>query len=149
MPERQSLVTLSLLYLGLTASRLSLPAVSRLTGLSPRTYLAVAPFISALLLGVGVLSENVTLYIVLSALSALVAGAFIPIAISTACELMAGNTTGASTYMNLAMLIGNSISPPLIGAIGGAFNMGAGLLVPVTALILCGVCACLLSRKAA
>ncbi len=145
-PERQSLVTLSLLYLGLTASRLLLPVIKRLTGFSSRTYLSVAPLISAALLFGGVLSENATAYIILSALSSLVAGAFIPIAISCACEIMVGNTTGASTYMNLAMLIGNSVSSPLIGAVGGAFNTGVGMLIPATALIFCGVFA-LVGRK--
>ncbi len=141
-PEKQKLFTLSLLYVGLTVSRLVLPTVSRITGLSSRTYLAFAPIISSALLFGGILAGNATVYIVLSAISSLIAGAFIPIALSVGCEIMAGNTTGASTYMNLAMLIGNSVSSPLIGAVGGAFGMNIGMLIPATAILLCGVCAC-------
>lgn len=140
-------LTLSLLYLGLTTSRLSMPALRKLFGLSPRTYLAFAPFISSALLFVGVMSQKGTAYIVLSALSSFVAGAFIPIAISLACELMVGNTTGASTYMNLAMLIGNSIASPLIGAVGGAFGIKLGMIISPVALAVCGAFAAFANKK--
>lgn len=140
-------MTLSLLYLGLTACRLLLPVIQRVSGITPRTYLAFAPFISAALLFAGVICGNATAYVVLSALSSLIAGAFIPIAISVACEIMAGNTTGASTYMNLAMLIGNSVTSPLVGAVGGAFGIGIGMLIPPTALVICGIFSCIKKKS--
>lgn len=140
-------LTLSLLYLGLTASRLSMPALRKFFKFEAKVYLAFSPFVSSLLLFAGVLSKNATAYIILSALSAFVAGAFIPIAISLACEIMPGNTTGASTYMNLAMLLGNSVSSPLIGAVGGAFGIGTGMLIPPAALVLCGIFAAFASKK--
>lgn len=140
-------MTLSLLYLGLTACRLLLPAIQRTCGITPRTYLTFSPFVSAAILFIGVVSGNATVYIIFSALSSLIAGAFIPIAISAACEIMSGNTTGASTYMNLAMLIGNSVASPLLGAIGGACGIGVGMLIPPAALIICGVCAAFSNRK--
>lgn len=138
IPEGKKALTLSLLYLGLTVSRLLMPVIERTCKLTPRVYLAYAPFISAALLFAGVMSGNAVAYIILSALSAFVAGAFIPIAISVACEIMTGNSTGASTYMNLAMLIGNSVASPLIGALGGAFGIGLGMLIPPLALTVCG-----------
>ncbi len=140
-------ITLSLLYLGLTASRLSMPVLRKFFSLNSRTYLAFAPLIASGLLFVGVLSQNGTAYIIMSALSSFVAGAFIPIAISLACEIMVGNTTGASTYMNLAMLIGNSIASPLIGAVGGAFGIEIGMFIPPVALAVCGIFAAFSNKK--
>lgn len=130
--ESRGAVTLSLLYLGLTASRLVLP----LLHISPRAYLRVAPVLSALVLFAGVISGNGVVYVVLMAISALVAGAFIPVAISLACELMPGRTTGASTWINLVMLLGNSVASPLIGAVSGSFGIAAAMMIPPVALLL-------------
>lgn len=140
-------LTLSLLYLGLTVSRLSMPDLRKFFKLSSRTYLTFAPFIASGLLFIGVLSQNGTVYIIMSAISSFVAGAFIPITISLACELMVGNTTGASTYMNLAMLIGNSVASPLIGAVGGAYGIGIGMIIPPVALAVCGVFVAFANKK--
>lgn len=129
-------LTLSLLYVGLTASRLLLP----LLHIKPKTYLRVAPIISAVMLLLAVVSGNIVIYVIFASISALVSGAFIPVAISCACEMLPGNTTGASTLMNLSMLIGNGISAPLIGAVSGAFGLSVGMFIPVTALTLAFVC---------
>lgn len=134
--EGRAALTLSLLYLGLTASRLLLP----LLHIPPKLYLRAAPVASALLLAVGVLSGNGIVYIITSALSSFISGAFIPVAISTACELMPGRTTGASTWMNLTMLVGNGIASPLIGAVSGSLGLGIAMLIPPIALVLAFAC---------
>lgn len=130
--KEASAVTLSLLYLGLTLCRLLLP----LLRIDNDAYLRFSPVISAVLLGAGVLSNNAVAYMILSSLSALVSGAFIPVAISSACRLMPDNTTGASTVMNLSMLVGNGISAPLIGAAFKYLGIRSGMLIPVLTLIL-------------
>lgn len=130
--EDGAALTLSMLYLGLTASRLILP----LLHIKPTLYLRISPILSAVLLAVGVALGNGVVYIVCAALSSFIAGAFIPVAISEACELMPGRTTGASTWMNLAMLAGNGIASPLIGAVSGSLGLGIAMMIPPTALLL-------------
>lgn len=130
--EDGAALTLSMLYLGLTASRLILP----LLHIKPTLYLRISPIVSAVLLAVGVALGNGVVYIVCAALSSFIAGAFIPVAISEACELMPGRTTGASTWMNLAMLAGNGIASPLIGAVSGSLGLGIAMMIPPTALLL-------------
>ncbi len=134
--EGGTTVTLSLLYLGLTASRLALP----LLHIPPRMYLRFAPIISSVLLAVGIISGNSLVYIICASLAALISGGFIPVAISEACVLLPESTTGASTWMNLLMMTGNMVSPPLIGAISGSFGIGAALFVPAAALALAAAC---------
>ncbi len=130
--DESAALTLSMLYLGLTASRLVLP----LLHVKPTLYLRISPVASAVLLGAGVAAGNGIVYIVCAALSSLIAGAFIPVAISEACKLMPGRTTGASTWMNLAMLAGNGIASPMIGAVSGSLGLGAAMMIPPIALAL-------------
>ncbi len=124
-------LALAFLYAGLTGSRLIVP----LLRVRPMVYICGSCALAAAILAVGLCSGNAAVMCGCVLACSLVSGAFIPVALGTACAGFSSNTLLASTLMNLCMLAGNCISSPLIGAIEARAGMRWGMAVCVVALL--------------
>lgn len=106
-------LTLSLIFLGMTAGRLVTP----LTGIGPMTYLKIMGFVAWALLSAALLSGSGSVTVALICLAFFLSGSMLPFALNAACQLNRKNTMLASTILFLSMYIGQAICAPLIGAI--------------------------------
>ena len=106
-------ITLSLVYLGVTAGRLLTP----LTGIRPMPYLKTTGFIAWALLSVALITGSGVATAALTCVAFLLSGSMLPFAINEACARNRENTMLASTIFFLALYVGQAVSAPLIGAI--------------------------------
>ncbi len=111
--ERLGDLTLSLVYLGVTAGRLATP----LTGIGQMTYLKLMGFAAWALLSAALLIGSGPATVALICLAFFLSGSMLPFALNAACQLNRRNTMLASTILFFAMYVGQAISAPLIGAI--------------------------------
>ncbi|MBQ2955604.1 MAG: MFS transporter [Clostridia bacterium] len=135
--EQLGAITLSLFWMGMTACRLIAPFVK----ISPVRYIQTTAIAGAVILLPGILSGNAYLMCGAAVISALLAGAAIPMMIHVSCERFSENTMLASTAILLCVYAGQALGPAVIGQMEGAFTIGAGLLMTVAALGLSGACA--------
>ncbi len=106
-------LTLSLVYLGITAGRLVTP----LTGIAQMAYLKLMGFVAWAILTVALLIGSGIATVVLICLAFFLSGSMLPFALNAACQLNRRNTMLASTMLFLALYIGQAICAPLIGAV--------------------------------
>ncbi len=138
-------LSLSLLYAGITGSRLIVSAIR----IPPYTYMRRSCVLGAMAMGIGLIAQNAYVMCGAVVLCALLSGSVIPVAIGTACSEFSSNTMLASALMMLAMLIGNSISSPLIGMVEARSGMTWGMSIPAAALMLCGLIVLFAQRRLA
>lgn len=124
-------LALAFLYAGLTLSRLIVP----LMRVKAMTYIGGGCVLGALTLGIGLSFESAALMCGCVLACATISGAMIPVVIATACSEFSSNTLLASTLANLAMLAGNCVASPLIGAIEARAGMRWGMAVCALALV--------------
>jgi FHS family Na+ dependent glucose MFS transporter 1 len=106
-------LTLSLVYLGITAGRLVTP----LTGIGQTTYLKLMGFVAWALLSAALLIGSGGATVALICLAFFLSGSMLPFALSAACQLNRRNTMLASTILFFALYVGQTICAPLIGAV--------------------------------
>jgi fucose permease len=111
--EKLGDLTLSLVFLGVTAGRLATP----LTGIGQMAYLKTMGFFAWALLSAALLIGSGPATVALICLAFFLSGSMLPYALNVACQLNRKNTMLASTLLFLAMYIGQAICAPLIGAI--------------------------------
>jgi fucose permease len=111
--EKLGDLTLSLVFLGVTAGRLATP----LTGIGQMAYLKTMGFLAWALLSTALLIGSGPATVALICLAFFLSGSMLPYALNVACQLNRKNTMLASTLLFLAMYIGQAICAPLIGAI--------------------------------
>ncbi|MGI6238472.1 MAG: MFS transporter [Christensenellales bacterium] len=127
-------ISLSLLFLGVTAGRLITP----FTGIDQMTYLKYAGLVAWALLSLGLVIGSGAATLALICLAFLLSGATLPYALNAACAYNRQNTMLASTMLFFSMYIGQAIGAPLVGAI----EARAGL---ITAMAVCYLFAALAS----
>lgn len=130
-------VTLSVFWLGMTLCRLLAPMVK----ISPLRYIQISGMISAIVLAAGILSGNAYVMCAAAVLTALLAGAVIPMILHVSCERFTVNTMLATTVVLLCVYAGQALGPVVIGQMEGALNIGSGLLTCALAIGLSGVAA--------
>ena len=129
-------LSLSLMFFGVMLSRLTLafapiPPVKyiRYAGLASGCFLLAAlPFQSGVIMCIGIF------------LSGACFGAFIPCTLDVGCALTPESSMFATTAMMLAVYLGQAVAPPVIGALGAAFNLHAGILFCIAFTFLCSLC---------
>jgi fucose permease len=127
-------LALSVFWLGMTASRLLSPFIR----LSPIMQIRWFSLAAALVLAIGLLVSNALFICAASALTGLLAGAAIPLAIHVACERFRDNTMMASASILLVLYVAQIICPPLMGIAETTFGLKWAMAVCPAALALCG-----------
>jgi len=117
-------IALSVFWLGMTLCRLLAPLVK----ISPLRYIQFSGLISAVVLAAGILSGNAYVMCAAAVLTALLAGAVIPMILHVSCERFPVNTMLATTVVLLCVYAGQALGPVIIGQMEGALNIGSGLL---------------------
>ena len=130
-------ITLSLFWLGMTACRLLAPFVK----VSPVRYIQAATLISAAVLTGGIRSGNAYVMCAAAVITALLAGAVIPMILHVSCERFSENTLLATTAILLCVYAGQALGPAVIGQMEAASSIGAGLLTCAAAVWLSGLAA--------
>lgn len=128
-------LSLSLMFLGVMISRLTLAFAPvspvkyiRFAGAAAGLFLLAAlPFRSGAIMCGGVF------------LSGICFGAFIPCTLDVGCAATPESTMFATTAMMLAVYLGQAVAPPIIGALGAAFSLHAGVAFCVVFTFLCSL----------
>lgn len=128
-------ITLSMFWLGMTACRLIAPSIR----ISPVRYIRITALVGGAALATGVLSGNAYVMCGTAVLSALLAGAVIPMTLHVSCERFSENTMLATTAVLLCVYAGQALGPAVIGQMEGALSIGAGILTCAITLALSGV----------
>lgn len=128
-------LSLSLMFFGVMISRLSLAFLP----IPPMTYirwsgaaaglflLAALPLRSGAVMCAGVFASGVCF------------GAFIPCTLNVGCAATPESSMFATTAMMLAVYLGQAVAPPIIGALGAAFSLHAGMAFCVAFTLLASV----------
>jgi len=130
-------VALSLFWLGMTACRLLAPFVK----VSPVRYIQISGILSALVLTAGVMSGNAYAMCACAVLTALLAGAVIPMILHVSCDRFPENTLLATTAVLLCVYAGQALGPAVIGQMESMFSIGAGVLTCAATIGLSGIAA--------
>ena len=130
-------IALSVFWLGMTICRLLAPMVR----ISPLRYIQLSGLISALVLAAGILSGNAYIMCAAAVLTALLAGAVIPMILHVSCERFQINTMLATTVVLLCVYAGQALGPVVIGQMEGALSIGSGLLTCALTIGLSGAAA--------
>lgn len=130
-------ITLSVFWLGMTLCRLLAPMVK----ISPLRYIQVSGLLSAAVLAAGILSGNAYGMCAAAVITALLAGAVIPMVLHVSCEQFPQNTMLATTAVLLCVYAGQAMGPAVIGQMEGALSIGGGLLTCAAAIGLSGAVA--------
>ena len=117
-------ITLSAFWMGMTVCRLLAPMLK----ISPLRYIQVSGGASAVVLAAGILSGNAYVMCGAAVITALLAGAVIPMILHVSCERFSENTMLATTAVLLCVYAGQALGPAVIGQMEGALSIGAGLL---------------------
>ncbi len=130
-------IALSLFWLGMTACRLLAPYVK----ISPVRYIQATGVLSAVILAAGVLSGNAYVMCGCAVLTAVLAGAVIPMILHVSCDRFAENTMLATTAVLLCVYAGQALGPAVIGQMEAGLSIGAGLLTCAASIGLSGLAA--------
>lgn len=130
-------IALSVFWLGMTICRLLAPMVR----ISPLRYIQLSGLISALVLAAGILSGNAYIMCAAAVLTALLAGAVIPMILHVSCERFQINTMLATTVVLLCVYAGQALGPVVIGQMEGALSIGSGLFTCALTIGLSGAAA--------
>ena len=130
-------VTLSVFWLGMTVSRLAAPMLK----ISPIRYIQGSGVLAAVVLAAGILSGNAYVMCAAAVISALLAGAVIPMILHISCDRFAENTMLATTAGLLCVYAGQALGPLVIGQMEGALGIGGGLMTCAAAVGLSGLSA--------
>ena len=130
-------LSLSLFWLGLTASRL----ISPLIRLRPTTLIRIACYATSAILAVGIAASNAAFLCAAGAVAGLFSGAIIPLLLHVACRQYPSNTLLATTFLFLALYSAQSVFPPMMGYIESVGGLRLAMLVCPAALFGCGLAA--------
>ena len=130
-------IALSLFWLGMTACRLLAPFVK----VSPVRYIQITCMVSAAVLAAGILSGNAYAMCICAVLTAVLAGAVIPMILHVSCERFAENTMLATTAVLLCVYAGQALGPAVIGQMEAGLTIGWGLMTCAAAVGLSGLAA--------
>lgn len=130
-------ITLSLFWMGMTVCRLAAPFLK----VSPVRYIQVSGIASAIVLAGGVLSGNAYVMCAAAVLTALMAGAVIPMMLHVSCERFSENTMLATTAILLCVYAGQAMGPAVIGQMEAGMSIAVGLLTCAAAIGLSGLAA--------
>jgi len=128
-------LSLSLMFFGVMVSRLTLAFAPinpvkyiKFAGLASGLFLLAAlPFRSGIVMCIGIFASGVCF------------GAFIPCTLDVGCALTPESTMFATTAMMLAVYLGQAVAPPIIGALGAAFNLHVGIAFCAAFTFLCSL----------
>jgi len=107
--------------------------------ITPVRYIRLTCVLGGAALAAGVLSGNAAVMCGATVLSALLAGAVIPMILHVSCERFSENTMLATTAVLLCVYAGQALGPAVIGQMEGALSIGAGILACAVMLALSGV----------
>lgn len=141
--EKLGDLTLSLVYVGVTAGRLLTP----ISGIGQMTYLKTMGFAAWALLSAALLTGSGPATVALICLAFFLSGSMLPFALNAACQLNRKNTLLASTMLFFAMYVGQAICAPLIGAIEARAGLPIAMEVCYLFVAVCSVCAIVGERK--
>lgn len=128
-------ISLSLFWLGITLCRTFSPMLK----ITPLRYLQVSCIIGAAVLVPGVLSGNAYIMGAAAALTALLAGAYIPMTLHLCCDRFRENTMLVTTAVLLCVYGGQALGPALIGKIESLSSIAYAMLTTPVALALSGI----------
>ena len=128
-------LSLSLMFFGVMLSRLILAFAPispvkyiRYAGIASGMFLLAAlPFKSGLIMCIGMCASGICF------------GAFIPCTLDVGCALTPESSMFATTAMMLAVYLGQAVAPPVIGALGAAFSLHAGIAFCIAFTFLCSL----------
>jgi len=128
-------LSLSMMFLGVMISRLTLAFAPispvkyiRFAGLASGVFLlAVLPFRSGAAMCIGIFASGVSF------------GAFIPCTLDVGCAATPESSMFATTAMMLAVYLGQAVAPPIIGALGAAFNLHVGIAFCIVFTLMCSL----------
>lgn len=128
-------LSLSLMFFGVMISRLTLafapiPPVKyiRIAGFASGIFLLAAlPFQSGVAMCIGIFASGVCF------------GAFIPCTLDAGCAATPESSMFATTAMMLAVYLGQAVAPPMIGALGAAFNLHVGIVFCIAFTLMCSL----------
>ena len=82
-----------------------------------------------------VLVDNMTAFLVLMSIGALCIASNVPIIITKAYEIMPGDTTAATSFVFISMVVGALVGPPVIGWLSDVLNIRIAMLVCISTLL--------------
>lgn len=128
-------LSLSLMFFGVMISRLTLAFVP----ISPVKYIRYAGVITGLFLLAALPFKNGIIMCIGMCASGVCFGAFIPCTLDVGCALTPESSMFATTAMMLAVYLGQAVAPPVIGALGAAFNLHVGIIFCIAFTFLCSL----------
>lgn len=128
-------LSLSLMFFGVMISRLTLAFARispvkyiRLAGAASGLFLLAAlPFKSGVMMCLGIFASGICF------------GAFIPCTLDVGCAVTPESSMFATTAMMLAVYLGQTVAPPVIGALAAAFNLHVGIGFCIAFTFLCSL----------
>lgn len=128
-------LSLSLMFFGVMLSRLTLAFAP----INPVKYIKIAGIASGLFLLASLPFKSGAIMCIGIFASGACFGAFIPCALDVGCAATPESTMFATTAMMLAVYLGQAVAPPIIGALGAAFNLHVGIAFCVAFTFLCSL----------
>ena len=128
-------LSLSLMFFGVMLSRLTLAFAP----IPPVKYIRYAGLASGLFLLAALPFQNGAIMCAGVFLSGVCFGAFIPCTLDAGCALTPESSMFATTAMMLAVYLGQAVAPPVIAALGAAFNLHVGILFCIAFTFLCSL----------
>lgn len=128
-------LSLSLMFFGVMISQLTLAFAP----VSPVKYIKYAGLAAGIFLLAAMPFKNGVAMCVGMVLSGVCFGAFIPCTLDVGCAATPESSMFATTAMMLAVYLGQAVAPPVIGALGAAFNLHVGIVFCIIFTFLCSV----------
>ncbi len=128
-------LSLSLMFFGVMISRLTLAFAP----ISPVKYIKFAGIAAGIFLVAALPFGNGTMMCIGICTSGICFGAFIPCTLDVGCALTPESSMFATTAMMLAVYLGQAVAPPIIGALGAAFNLHVGIAFCAASTFLCAL----------
>jgi len=135
-------LSLSLFWLGLTGSRLSMSFIR----ISPMTYLRTALPLSGVVLLIGLITGNPWVICILSALASLLSGATLPLILGELCGRYDGNTLIVTTVSLMFVYTAQCLCPLGVGALTTSVGLHTALYPAVVTSLLAGLVAYMVRR---
>ncbi len=128
-------LSLSLMFFGVMISRLTLAFAP----ISPVKYIRFAGLASGIFLLAAMPFRNGAIMCAGMFASGVCFGAFIPCTLDVGCAATPESSMFATTAMMLAVYLGQAVAPPIIGALGAAFSLHAGIVFCIAFTLLCSL----------
>lgn len=132
-----SAAALSAFWLAVTACRIGAPMLKT----TPVRYIQISAVASAVIMAVGLTTNNAYLASGAIVLTGLLAGAVIPMILHLSCERFTENTLLATTAVLLCVYAGQALGPAVIGKMEAVWSIKSGMMICAAASLLSGLTA--------